>query len=199
MVVVELLWHVLPVLWWLKPPRAIGLSLSSTCCSSSATPSRCRACLFLFTSASAIITNADILWWSLSERYCLVREETVTSNLSWNLVKGTWPELKEVTAKLSAISTRVAEQNSSDNAARPWYWMTRSDSESLQVRNALLVQGESVAQRPFWEEEQCLDGWWMSGVGMARNWQVPSWTCTSHSKWRRWLLLGDCPKESDEG
>ena len=52
--------------------------------------------------------------------------------------------------------------------------MTRSNSESLQVSNSPLVYGERVAQRPFWENEQCLDGWWVTGVGMARNWQVPS-------------------------
>ena len=47
----------------------------------------------------------------------------MTFNLSWNLAKGTWPELKEITAKLTAISTVVAEQNSlsSDNAARSCY------------------------------------------------------------------------------
>ena len=45
------------------------------------------------------------------------------SNLSWNLAKETWPELKEITAKLTTISTMVAEQNflSSDNAARSCY------------------------------------------------------------------------------
>ena len=36
----------------------------------------------------------------------------MTSNLFWSLAKGTWPESKEITAKLTAISTVVAEQNS---------------------------------------------------------------------------------------
>ena len=47
----------------------------------------------------------------------------MTSNLSWNLAKGNWPYLKEITAKLTAISTVVVEQNSlsSDNAAGSCY------------------------------------------------------------------------------
>ncbi len=140
-VVVQLLRCALPVLWWLNLPEPYVFPSSATCWSTSATLSWCWACHLLFTCAAAFITDADTLWWSLSERYCLGGGETVTSNLSWNLAKGTWPELKEIIAKLTTISTVVAEKNSlsSDNAATSCYWMTHSNSESLQVRNSPLV------------------------------------------------------------
>ena len=42
----------------------------------------------------------------------MVSGETVTPSSSWKAAKGTWPVLKEITDKLTAISTVVAEQNS---------------------------------------------------------------------------------------
>ena len=42
----------------------------------------------------------------------MVSGETVTPSSSWKAAKGTWPVLNEITDKLTAISTVVAEQNS---------------------------------------------------------------------------------------
>ena len=42
----------------------------------------------------------------------MVSDESMTSSPSWRAAKGTWPVLKEITAKLAAITTVVAEQNS---------------------------------------------------------------------------------------
>ena len=67
------------------------------------------------------------------------------------------------------------------------FWVAPSTQLSISV-------GEGVAQRPFWEEEQCLDGWWVSsGVGIARNWQVPSWTCTKTAG--HWVNTGGSDKK----
>ena len=44
----------------------------------------------------------------------------MTSNLSWSLAKGTWPELKEITAKLTQSPPCLQSRTlSSDNAASP--------------------------------------------------------------------------------